>query len=156
MYVFRTAVETRQLPPSDSWTLVDIDGIVPPSDERPDPGARPTTEQLKAQILSRLGAYFSADGEVEVRVELQKKRNGGEPVFVALPARRLTVDVLADLRSAFDSVAFFLLTGVDPPAPELEDVAVFLRPQLEQGAEARFCRIYGDNRDYLMQGSEAP
>jgi hypothetical protein len=59
---------------------------------------------------------------------------------------------LRALGDAFKGVVFFVLAGSDPPAQELHALALWLQPELEPGAEARFCETYGKKRPFLLQG----
>lgn len=153
MYVIRSAIDNLYLPPSDSWIIGEIDAISPPPDHAPGPAAPGLSHaavELERQMLRALEAPFGAVGPDEVREELERRADR-EPVFVALPAGRVNASVLLELRDAYPEIAFFVLAGSDPPARILADHAVFLRPELESGAEPRFCGIYAREKSYLVQ-----
>lgn len=142
MYVIRSAIETKRLRPCDSWIFADVDAIDADVDE------------LERQVLARLAQRFRVDDGDEVRDEIQIKRDNSEPVFVALPALGLTGAMLCELSERLEGVVFFVLAGSDPPARELRDLALWLTPELEQGAESQFRSIYDRRRNYVLGRSQ--
>jgi hypothetical protein len=101
------------------------------------------TESLKAEITASLRSKLKLDtndSDAILHKILEKRDEKGErnePIFVIFPQPTPPSEVLKELRKAFPTVTFFLLTGEQLPALDDADAGYFqpLAPGLPPGEE---------------------
>lgn len=127
--------------PSDAWRVIQVDGVVG------DKGI----EELKSLIHNAIAQKFSVPRTPEAVHKVIRKITNREPLFVALPLRGMNAKMLEELRTEFQTVTFFFLTGRDPPSEEqLRKMGIeLLQPMIEPGTEQPFWLLYDDALDYL-------
>ncbi|MEA3213474.1 MAG: hypothetical protein QOE70_6531 [Chthoniobacter sp.] len=117
--------------PSVSWRIAPIAAAW---DDR-------ATDCLRTEITVALKSEFGMDQDEDdaiLRAILEARETGlNEPVFVMFPPPTPPREVLKELRVAFPTVTFFLLTGEHLPAPGEADTDYFqpLVPGLPPGQE---------------------
>ena len=141
MYVKRSSIE-ESLKPSGSWRFAAVDANVAPPDDPAGEGESPELDELVAQVRDALRQPFGTRDQAKLDDYLKVLRKEEEPVFVALPADRVTAELLAGLGRIFAGVSFFLLTGTHGLPQPLLPNAEWLEPELDPEAEAAFADLY--------------
>ena len=142
MYVIRACPR----PPSNRfrWRVAEVDGVV---GEYTAATIKPLCQLIRQSLMHTL----KADDEDELEEALEDLVDRDDPIFVVLPA--VTRDVLDAVRGIFPTVTFFLLLGAQQPDLALLKQArvQYLEPDLDNGQEKHFCKLYRRKKKVLTQ-----